>query len=133
VPTHSLKIVILFWEGHRFGLERWLVRAKFSKQEQLTWANSRLYCSIKMGSISTSAGRRAGAATKSSALFLKNTDCERMTKAACMRFHVPNEFPRQPEEGLLEVVVRLGGDLEILDRLLPVEGDSPGLYFSLLR
>jgi len=43
-----------------------------------------------------------------------------------------NELPREPEEGLLEVVVRLGGDLEVLEVLLSVERHSCGLDLSIL-
>lgn len=45
---------------------------------------------------------------------------------------VPNEFACQPEERLLEVVVRLGRDLEILEVLFPVEGDGTGVDLALL-
>lgn len=47
--------------------------------------------------------------------------------------NAPNELPGEPEEGLLEVVVRLRRDLEVLDVLLAVEGDLAGLDFPLLR
>jgi len=45
---------------------------------------------------------------------------------------VSNKFPCQPQEGLLEVVVRLGRDFEVLQVLLAVEGDSTSLHFALL-
>lgn len=45
---------------------------------------------------------------------------------------VTNELSCQPQEGLLEIVVRLGGDIIILEVLLSVEGDRLGLNFSLL-
>jgi hypothetical protein len=45
---------------------------------------------------------------------------------------VADEFPGEPEEGLLEVVVRLGGDVVILEVLLAVEGDGLGLDLALL-
>lgn len=45
---------------------------------------------------------------------------------------VANELAGQPEEGLLEVVVRLGGDVVVLEVLLSVESDSLGLDLALL-
>lgn len=45
---------------------------------------------------------------------------------------VSNKFPCQPQEGLLKVVVGLGGDFEVLQVLLAVEGDGPRLNFALL-
>ena len=45
---------------------------------------------------------------------------------------VPNELPGKPEEGFLEVVVRLRRDLEVLDVLLAVESHLASLDFSLL-
>ena len=39
---------------------------------------------------------------------------------------------RDLQERLLEVVVGLGGDVVVLEVLLPVEGDGLGLDFSLL-
>lgn len=45
---------------------------------------------------------------------------------------VANELAGQPEEGLLEVVVRLGGDIVVLEVLLSVESDSLGLDLALL-
>lgn len=45
---------------------------------------------------------------------------------------VADEFPCQPEEGLLEVVVRFGGDVVVLEVLLAVESDGLGLDFALL-
>ena len=45
----------------------------------------------------------------------------------------PDEFPGEPEEGLFEVVVRLGGDLEVLEGLLPMEGHSRSLHLALLE
>ena len=47
--------------------------------------------------------------------------------------YLPNELPRKPEEGLLEVVVRLRRDFEVLDVLLAVESDLAGLDFPLLH
>lgn len=46
--------------------------------------------------------------------------------------HLPSQLPCQPQEGFFEVVVGFGGDLQILEILLPVEGDVGSLDFSLL-
>lgn len=46
---------------------------------------------------------------------------------------VSNELPAQPEERLLEVVVRLGRDLKVLEVFFAVEGDGAGLHFALLH
>ena len=40
--------------------------------------------------------------------------------------------PGQPEERLLEVVVGLGGDVVVLEVLLPVEDDGLGLHLAVL-
>jgi hypothetical protein len=45
---------------------------------------------------------------------------------------VANELASQPQEGLLEVVVGLGGDVVVLQVLLAVEGDGLGLHLTLL-
>ena len=45
---------------------------------------------------------------------------------------VADQLPSQPEEGLLEVVVGLGGDIVVLQILLAVEGDGLSLDFALL-
>lgn len=45
---------------------------------------------------------------------------------------VANELASQPQEGLLEVVVGLGGDVVVLQVLLAVEGDGLGLDLTLL-
>jgi hypothetical protein len=45
---------------------------------------------------------------------------------------VTDEFPGKPEEGLLEVVVRLSGDIVVLKVLLAVESDGLGLDLALL-
>jgi len=45
---------------------------------------------------------------------------------------VTNKLPRKPQEWLLEVIVRLGTNLEVLQVLLAMEGDSASLYFPLL-
>jgi hypothetical protein len=46
---------------------------------------------------------------------------------------VADEFPGEPEERLLEVVVGLGGDVVVLEVLLAVEGDGLGLDLALLH
>jgi len=45
---------------------------------------------------------------------------------------VANELSCQPEEGLLKVIVGLGGDIVVLKILLAMECDGLGLDFSLL-
>ncbi|KAH3678749.1 hypothetical protein OGATHE_000017 [Ogataea polymorpha] len=45
---------------------------------------------------------------------------------------VAHELSGEPQERLLEVVVRLGRDVEVLQVLLSVEGDGLGLDLSLL-
>lgn len=49
-----------------------------------------------------------------------------------LEVRVADELAREPEERSLEVVVRLGRDLEVLKVLLAVERDSSRLDFSLL-
>ena len=44
---------------------------------------------------------------------------------------VADELPCEPQEGLLEVVVGLGGDVVVLEVLLSVEGDGLCLYLAL--
>ena len=46
---------------------------------------------------------------------------------------VANELAGEPEEGLLEVVVGLGGNVVVLEVLLAVEGDGLGLDLALLH
>ena len=46
---------------------------------------------------------------------------------------VADEFSGEPEERLLEVVVRFGGDVVVLQVLLAVEGDGLGLDLALLH
>lgn len=46
---------------------------------------------------------------------------------------VADQLSGEPEEGLLEVVVGLGGDVVVLQVLLSVEGDGLGLDLSLLH
>jgi hypothetical protein len=47
-------------------------------------------------------------------------------------WNVPDELAREPEEGLLEVVVGLGRDLKVLEVLLAVERDGSNLDLALL-
>ena len=44
----------------------------------------------------------------------------------------PNQFPRQPEEWFLEIIIRLGRNFEVLDVLLSVESYGTGLHLPLL-
>ena len=46
---------------------------------------------------------------------------------------VTDQLPGQPEEGFLEVVVGLGGNVVVLKVLLSVENDGLGLDFAVLR
>jgi hypothetical protein len=46
---------------------------------------------------------------------------------------VADEFPGEPEERLLEVVVGLGRDVVVLEVLLAVEGDGLCLDLALLH
>lgn len=46
---------------------------------------------------------------------------------------VANKLASEPKEGLLEVVVGLGGDIVVLEVLLAVEGDGLGLDLALLH
>ena len=45
---------------------------------------------------------------------------------------VADQLASEPEERLLEVVVRLSGDVVVLEVLLAVEGDGLGLDLTLL-
>lgn len=45
---------------------------------------------------------------------------------------VADKLAREPEEGLLKVVVGLGRDVVVLEVLFPVEGDGLGLHLALL-
>jgi hypothetical protein len=45
---------------------------------------------------------------------------------------VADKLPCEPQEGLLEVVVGLGGDVVVLEVLLAVEGNGLGLNLALL-
>jgi hypothetical protein len=55
-----------------------------------------------------------------------------MYKGLAYQSLVADELPREPQEGLLEVVVGLGGDVVVLEVLLAVEGDGLGLDLALL-
>ena len=46
---------------------------------------------------------------------------------------LPNKFSCKPKEWLLEVVVGFGRDLEVLQVLLPMEGNSRSFDFSFLE
>lgn len=46
---------------------------------------------------------------------------------------VADKLASEPKEGLLEVVVGLGGDVVVLEVLLAVEGDGLGLDLALLH
>lgn len=46
---------------------------------------------------------------------------------------VADQLPGKPQEGLLEVIVGLGGDVVVLEVLLAVEGDGLGLHLTLLN
>ena len=46
---------------------------------------------------------------------------------------VANKLASEPKEGLLEVVVGLGGNVVVLEVLLAVEGDGLGLDLALLH
>ena len=49
------------------------------------------------------------------------------------KLRVADKLASEPEEGLLEVVVGLGGNIVVLEVLLSVEGDGLGLDLSLLH
>jgi len=55
-----------------------------------------------------------------------------MTSVYAYQSLVADELPCEPQEGLLEVVVGLGGDVVVLEVLLAVEGDGLGLDLALL-
>lgn len=46
---------------------------------------------------------------------------------------ISNQFPSQPQEGFLEVVVRFGRDVVVLKIFLAVECDGFGLDLALLH
>jgi len=66
--------------------------------------------------------------------FLVDLDLRRCKSGSSDKFElrVADQLPSQPEEGLLEVVVGLGGDIVVLQILLAVEGDGLSLDFALL-
>ena len=49
------------------------------------------------------------------------------------QLRVADQLASKPEEGLLEVVVGLGGDIVVLEVLLAVEGDGLSLHLTLLN
>lgn len=49
------------------------------------------------------------------------------------QLRVADELAGEPEEGLLEVIVGLGGNIVVLQVLLAVEGDGLGLDLALLH
>ena len=55
-----------------------------------------------------------------------------MTNVHAYQSLVTDELPCEPQEGLLEVVVGLGGDVVVLEVLLAVESDRLGLDLALL-
>lgn len=97
---------------------------------QRTCLNCSSYSAMSLASSSTSWGLSAGAATNSRDGFLQ--DDQHRNVLDNRGFNVPNELPAQPEERLLEVVVRLGRDLKVLEVFFAVEGDGAGLHFALL-
>lgn len=46
---------------------------------------------------------------------------------------VADQLPGEPQEGLLEVVVGLGGNVVVLEVLLAMEGNGLGLDLALLH
>jgi hypothetical protein len=46
---------------------------------------------------------------------------------------IADQLPGKPQEGLLEVIIGLGGDVVVLEVLLAVEGDGLGLHLTLLN
>jgi len=45
---------------------------------------------------------------------------------------IANQFPCQPKERFLEIVIRFGGDFEVLKVFLAVERNTPSFYFAFL-
>ena len=64
---------------------------------------------------------------------LSNYEVRREFIRLKITYHLPNDLPRQPQEGLLEVVVRLRRNFEILQVFLSVESHCTSLNFSLLN
>lgn len=79
----------------------------------------------------TSGGARAGAATNSCLAVSFRFPC--VLISSTYQSLVADEFPGEPEEGLLKVVVGLGRDVVVLKVLLAVEGDGLGLDLALLH
>jgi hypothetical protein len=77
-------------------------------------------------------GARAGAATNSY-VTVSNLVGQGKHRMATNEGWVADELASKPEEGLLEVVVGLGGDVVVLEVLLAVEGDGLGLDLALLH
>jgi hypothetical protein len=50
-----------------------------------------------------------------------------------MKFYLPDESAEEPDEGLFELVVRLGRDIVVLKVLLSVESDLLGLNLAVLH
>ena len=46
---------------------------------------------------------------------------------------IAHKLPREPQERLLEVVIRLGGNIVVLKVFLAMKGDGLGLDFALLH
>ena len=67
-------------------------------------------------------------------LFLTNLDLGWCKRGCSNEFElrIADKFSCQPEEGLLEVVVGLGGNVVVLKILLAVENDGLSLDFALL-
>ena len=83
----------------------------------------------------TSGGARAGAATNSSdGLLAVKRGHQRGLNDEVGRelFRAPDEFPGEPEEGLLKVIIGLGRNFKVLQVLLPVECNGTSLYFAIL-
>ena len=47
--------------------------------------------------------------------------------------YLPDESAKEPDEGLLELIVALGRDVVVLEILLSVESDLLGLYLAVLN
>jgi hypothetical protein len=79
----------------------------------------------------TVGGARAGAATKSYIDWLEMR--ERRNKCRCShQGRVSDKLSGKPEEGFLEVIIRLRRNVVVLQVLLAMEGDGLGLDFALL-
>lgn len=109
-----------------------MIRTSSGRGAAAASANSFSYCCICAGSISTSAGFKAGAATNSKDGLLKDRDDKPLVRSVLTRHNLPDQLPCEPEERLLEVVVGLGRDFKVLQVLLSVEGNTRSLDLSLL-